>query len=212
MATRTHYSKSYLSLVESDQRTPTDAVVGAYERVLGVGGLNNVDRRDFLTLAGVVAANAGLAIELTASLAGNDPIPLTAVQTTHGTDLAVASLVDRRSVIHLRRWLENGDDPVLRVNAAGILAKVPGQAEAARVTAALRRDDGIRARYLTAVIARVCGVAWPLAAQLAGNAGSFPQPRLAAQRFAQETVNGRDAGARWCSSFILQALSPVIGR
>ena len=44
MAARTHYSKSYLSLVESGRRAATDDVVGAYERVLGIGGLDEVDR------------------------------------------------------------------------------------------------------------------------------------------------------------------------
>ncbi len=50
MAARTHYSKSYLSLVESGRRAATDDVVGAYERVLGIGGLDEVDRRDFWRL------------------------------------------------------------------------------------------------------------------------------------------------------------------
>jgi hypothetical protein len=133
-------------------------------------------------LAGVVAANAALAGELTASLAGNDPVPLTAVQTSHGTDLAVASLTDRGTVTYLRRWLDDGDDPVLRVNAAGIMAKLPGQYEASRVAAALRRDKAVRSRYMTAVISRICGVDWLSAAHLAASPTAFPQPGLAAQQ------------------------------
>ena len=101
---------------------------------------------------------------------------------------------------------------VLRVNAAGILAKVPGPAEAVYVAAALDRDLDVRSRYMTAVIARVCGLDWPVAAQLAANPAGFPQPVLVAQRFAREAISDRDAGARWCAAAMLQALSPMIGR
>ncbi len=94
------------------------------------------------------------------------------------------------------------------MNAAGILAKVPGQAEAAYVTAALDQDPDIRSRYMTAVIARVCGLDWPVAAQLAANPAGFPQAVLVTQRFASEALSDRDAGARWCAAAMLQALSP----
>lgn len=213
MATRTHYSKPYLSMVETGKRPATTDVVKAYERVLGIGQLGDeVNRRDFFKVASLVAGNAKMAGELAASIAGNDPGPFATVQTTHGTDLAVATLADGGTVAHLRRWLDNGDSPVLRVNAAGILAKVPGQVEASRVTAALTRDPDIRHRYMTAVVARVCGLEWPVAAQFIDNPAAFPQPVLVAQRFAREAVSDRDAGARWCAAAMLQALSPMIGR
>jgi transcriptional regulator with XRE-family HTH domain len=213
MATRTHYSKAYLSMVETGKRAATPDVVKAYERVLGIGQLgDDVNRRDFFRAASIIAGNTKIAAELTASIAGNDPGPLAVVQTTHGTDLAIATLADRGTVAHLRRWLDNGDNPVLRVNAAGILAKVTGQAEASHVTAALGRDPDVRHRYMTAVVARVCGLNWSVAAQLADNPAAFPQPVLVAQRFAREAVSDRDAGARWCAAAMLQTLSPMIGR
>lgn len=213
MATRTHYSKPYLSMVETGKRAATTDVIKAYERVLGIGQLGeNVNRRSFFKVAGLVAGNAKIAAELAASIAGNDPGPLAAVQTTHGTDLAIATLADRGAVAHLRRWLDDGDSAVLRVNAAGILAKVPGQVEARRVTTALNRDAEVRDRYMTAVVARVCGLEWSVAADFAHNPSGFPHPILVAQRFAREAVSDRDAGARWCAAAMLQALSPIIGR
>src|SRR5262249_43940710 len=109
MAARTHYSKCYLSMVETGQRAPTSEVVRAYERVLGIGQLGDeVNRRGFFNLSRLVAANATVATELTASIAGNDPGPLAVVQTTHGIDLAIATLADRGTVTHLRQWLDNG--------------------------------------------------------------------------------------------------------
>jgi transcriptional regulator with XRE-family HTH domain len=213
MATRTHYSKSYLSMVETSKRAATTDVVKAYERVLGIGQLgDNVNRRGFFEVSSLVSENTKLATELAASIAGNDPGPLATVHTTHGTDLAIATLADRGTVAHLRRWLDDGDDPVLRVNAAGILAKVPGQLEASHVIAALGRDPDVRSRYMTAVVARVCGLGWPVAAQLTENSAGFPQPVLVAQRFAREASSDRDVGARWCAAAMLQALSPMMGR
>ncbi|MBV8542844.1 MAG: helix-turn-helix transcriptional regulator [Pseudonocardiales bacterium] len=210
MAARTHYSKPYLSMVETGKRTATTGVVTAYERVLGIGQLgDDVDR---FKVASLVAENTALATELAAGIAGNDPGPLATVQTTHGTDLVIATLVDRGAVARLRRWLDDGDDPVLRVNAAGILAKVPGQFEASHVTAVLGRDPDVRSRYMTAVVARVCGLDWPVAAHFAENPVGFPQPVLVAQRFAREAVSDRDVGARWCAAAMLKALSSVIGR
>ncbi|MGH3718193.1 MAG: helix-turn-helix domain-containing protein [Pseudonocardiaceae bacterium] len=213
MATRTHYSKPYLSMVETGKRAATTGVVKAYERVLGIGQLGGgVNRRDFFKLPSLAAGNAQVVTELAASIAGNDPGPLAAVQTTHGTDLVLATLADRGTAAHLRRWLDDGDNPVLRVNAAGILAKVPGQFEATLVIAALGRDPDVRSRYMTAVVARVCGLDWPVAAQLAENPADFPQPVLVAQRFAREALSDCDAGARWCAAAMLQALSPMMGR
>jgi transcriptional regulator with XRE-family HTH domain len=162
--------------------------------------------------AASVAGNAEVLTELAASVAGNDPGPLATVQTTHQVDMAVAALADHRAIIYLRRWLDDGRDSVLRVNAAGILAKLPGQGEASRVADALSRDGEVRDRYMTAVVARVCGIDWPTASGLVREPSMFPRPALVAGRFAHEAVSSRDVGARWCSAAMLQALSPMIGR
>jgi transcriptional regulator with XRE-family HTH domain len=162
--------------------------------------------------AGSVAGDANVVTELAASVAGNDPGPLATVQTTHHVDMAVAALADHRAISYLRRWLDDGHDSVLRVNAAGILAKLPGQGDASRVADALSRDGEVRDRYMTAVVARVCDVDWPTASGLIQEPSMFPRPALVAGRFAHEAVSSRDAGARWCSAAMLQALSPMIGR
>jgi transcriptional regulator with XRE-family HTH domain len=109
MATRTHYSKPYLSMVETGKRAATTDVISAYERVLGIGQLGDeVNRRDFFKVTGLVAGNAKVAADLAASVACNDPSPLATVQTTHGTDLAIVALADHGMVAHLRRWLDAG--------------------------------------------------------------------------------------------------------
>lgn len=162
--------------------------------------------------AASVADNANVVTELAASVAGNDPGPLATVQTSHHVDMAVAALADHRAISYLRRWLDDGGDSVLRVNAAGILAKLPGQGEASRVADALSRDGEVRDRYMTAVVARVCGVDWPTASGLIREPSMFTRPALVAGRFVHEAVSSPDAGARWCSAAMLQSLSPMIGR
>lgn len=213
MAARTHYTKPYLSLVETGKRRATADVVDAYERVLGIGQLgDDVNRRDFLSVTGLVIATTKVVTELAASVAGNDPGPLATVQTTNQVDSALAAYVDQGTVNHLRKWLDDGSDSVLRVNAAGILAKLPGQVDAGRVVAALDRDTEMRDRYMTTVVARVCGLDWPTAARMVREPSSFPHPVLAAGRLAREAVEARDVGARWCSAAMLQTLSPTLGR
>jgi hypothetical protein len=66
-------------------------------------------------------------------------------------------------------------------------------------------------RYVTAVIARVCGITWANAALIAAGQEMFSKPRTAAQLLIKEVVNPRDAGARWCSAAVLQTLAPRLG-
>ena len=164
-------------------------------------------------LTALVATHGKAVSEVTACIAGGDFGSLATVQTTHSTDLAITSMIDRPSTVKLRHWMHGGADPVLRVNAAGILAKVPGQDPADEVTKALAHDPETRHLYMTAVTSRVCGLDWTAARRLAKNPRSMPQkaPFLAA-RFAEEVTNSSDAGARWCSAVMLRDLSPLLGR
>lgn len=150
--------------------------------------------------------------EMLASVAGNDDGPLATVQTTHGTDLVIASLADPGSAKYLRRWMSNGSSATLRVNAAGILAKMPGQSPAAEVARVLAYDTEAQHLYKTAVLARVGALEWTDAATLAADplAAGTRAPFLAS-RLATETLNPRDAGARWCSAALLQDLTPLLG-
>jgi hypothetical protein len=109
--------------------------------------------------------------------------------------------------------MADGTDPVLRVNAAGILAKVPGQGPAREVATVLAGDDETRRLYLTAVLSRVCVLDWQTAGRLAADpmAVSPGKAAFVAARLAGEVLNPRDAGARWCSAALLRDLSPLLG-
>lgn len=173
---------------------------------------DRVNRREFLSLAVLTAAHGKVATEVLSSVAGRDAGPLATVQTTHGTDLVIAALADRSSQRCLRRWMADGDHPVLRVNAAGILAKLPGQDAAADVVRVLIHDGELRRLYTTAVLSRTCMLDWPAATRLADVPSSAPASQVSflASRLANEALNPRDAGARWCSATMLRELSPML--
>lgn len=120
-------------------------------------------------------------------------------------------MVEPAAKTKLSRWMLDGADPVLRVNAAGILAKLPSQDNARQVASVLAHDDQVRHLYTTAVISRVCSTDWKSASRLALAPTAHPKPAWAARKFAAEALNPRDAGARWCAALMLRDLSPALG-
>src|SRR6185312_8150600 len=94
----------------------------------------------------------------------------------------------RRSVLvrmtdtgeHLETVRISNDPEYLRavMARAGEAPEVVLEAMASQVAAALGQDAEVRGRYMTAVVARVCGLDWSIAAQLSRNPAGFPQPAL----------------------------------
>ena len=174
--------------------------------------LSRVNRRSFLGLSAMIAVHGTVAKDLVASIAGGDADTLAKIQTTHQTDIVTAAFADKPSIARLRQWADGGEHAILRVNAVGILAKLPRSDYAGRIAEALSHDDEMRGLYLTAVTGRVCAVDWAVAESITTSPHAHVKdaPYLAA-RFAQEAVNPRDVGARWCSSHMLRELSPLLG-
>jgi hypothetical protein len=69
----------------------------------------------------------------------------------------------------LAKWTRRGS-PILRVNAAGILAKVGSPTMDNDVVQALKVDREARELNLTAVVARVLRMPWDDAGQVANSA------------------------------------------
>lgn len=206
---------------ETGKVIPGKHWIGHLSRVLGAphaqlaaeATLDRVNRRAFLGLSTLALSHGPLASEMAASIAARDPGPLAHVQTTHGADIVTASLTDKTAVTNLRGWMLSGDVPILRVNAAGILAKLPGQGQADQVARVLAHDEEVRHLYMTAVTSRVCAVDWTTAGRIASQPATYGhRAGFLATRFAKEALNPQDSGARWCSSVMLRELSPMIGR
>jgi hypothetical protein len=150
-----------------------------------------VKRRDFVRLSGIAAGAmvVGRVTDQTShdmftSIASGDAETLRLTQTPHATDLTIADLSaqDKGTIRHLAHWMDDGSSDVLRVNAAGILAKMKNIDYADLVALTLCRDKEVRSRYLTAFTARV---------------------GQDAKSVARELKNMQDSGARWCAAFIL---------
>lgn len=153
-------------------------------------------------------------------IAADDGHLLATAQTSHDTDYVIREFVSRQPacVGTLTGWMSTAASPLLRVNSAGILAKL-GTADAANtVITALRRDGDTRRLYLTAVVQRVLSTSWKEAARLAAGvegdahapAGQL-SPDLAghlAARFGEEVANPRDGAARWCAVTMLAQVQP----
>jgi hypothetical protein len=188
-------TREYVSRWEHGRKVPGPFWIGHLATVFQVPRWvleGHVRRRDMLRLTGAAAlgAMAGVAAgsadsqELFASIAAGDPKPLAHIQTSHATDLTLGRLAaaDRPVLWRLARWADDGDSDVLRVNAAGVLAKTSDLDFAGLPAAVLGRDQDVRTRYLRAMMARV----GPDTKQLAA-----------------EALNPADSGARWCAGWLL---------
>lgn len=146
------------------------------------------------TVGGATAkAAAATCTDLYSSIACGDDGPLATVQTAHQTDMMLAGMIssDRPVLMRLARWADDGGSDVLRVNAAGILAKTRLAEPSDLAVAVLRRDADVRHRYLWAVSRRV---------------------GADTERLITELANKSDAGARWCSAWLLSQRPRPAGR
>ena len=217
MAQRTGYSRSYLGNVEKGVREVTPALIRAYERALG----DDVNRRVLLlgmvsaVTAAAVPDMAGssvavpdvaapeVAIDVMRDIAAERTRLLSTVQTTHDTDRAIARLAakDLGSIASLHRWMVRGSE-ILRVNSAGILAKVGAPSVDDTVIRSLILDGEARDLYLTAVVSRVLGLPWDEATRMARHGLALEDPQHI-DLVAAEAMNPTDSGARWCSVVLL---------
>ncbi|MDG4805114.1 helix-turn-helix transcriptional regulator [Micromonospora sp. WMMD980] len=140
---------------------------------------------------------------------------LATAQTSHATDLVISRLVageedTRRGLVLLMR---RGATAVLRVNAAGILAKVGAAELDDGAISVIRADQDARHLYVTAVASRVLKVPWEQAAHLSAmsesqrngwESGVSGDTRSRASRLlTDELMNSRDAAARWCAALLV---------
>ncbi|MEV8440158.1 SIR2 family protein [Actinosynnema sp. NPDC051121] len=149
-----------------------------------------------------------------------DSTLLAQAQTSHETDQFIKDFLiqEPEHVPTLVEWMRSGEDELLRVNAAGVLAKVGDPATTDQVIAALEVDDATRDLYLTAVLFRVLEIQWDAASRLAarGDATFAGVARLPAdqlpkvvERFCAELHNHRDGVARWFSAGLLARVRDV---
>jgi transcriptional regulator with XRE-family HTH domain len=149
---------------------------------------------------------------------GNGKLFATA-QTTHDTDLVIREFVLRNqsSVRILAQWMKRAPNTVLRVNSAGVLAKLESARLNDDVVRTLKTDPDTRQLYLTAVASRVLDLPWAEAAAFSVNVEQghdwrgedTARVRHFADRLATELTNPHDGAARWCGVVLLDKLRGV---
>lgn len=158
-----------------------------------------------------------IAQTLSSDIALNETDRFATVQTSHSTDKVIREFVssDQQYEQRLKSWMETSGDPVLRVNCAGVLAKIQQSDSAENALHRLTRDSQARSLYLTAVANRVLHLDWVPAQRIASAAnhgrslaGLLTQDKLPEvfTSLSNELHNPNDAGARWCSVMLLSAL------
>jgi transcriptional regulator with XRE-family HTH domain len=160
-------------------------------------------------LVDVLVAN-----RVSGDIAGGSGHLLATAQTTHATDLALGAMAanDNGARRALAVWSRQGATAVLRVNAAGVLAKIGAPDLGDAAITAIRLDPDARHLYLTAVASRVLGTSWEQADQFVAGVDRpevLGTPRAegddawTTERLAAELGNRRDHAARWCSTVLL---------
>jgi hypothetical protein len=128
-----------------------------------------VQRRHLLMAAAsmVTVGVPDVAVDVVRDIAAERHRLLSTVQTSHETDRMIGSLVahDRPCIASMANRLRKGS-PVLRVNSAGILAKLGAPVIDDDVIVALKKDDEARGLYLRAVVSRVLRLPWDEAGHL----------------------------------------------
>ncbi len=147
-------------------------------------------------------------------IAGGSSHLLATAQTTHATDLALGAMAanDNAARRALAVWSRQGATAVLRVNAAGVLAKIGASDLGDAAITAIRLDQDARHLYLTAVASRVLDAPWDQAHQFVADLErrelllkqrAEGTEAWGTQRLAAELGNQRDHAARWCSAVLL---------
>ena len=189
-------TREYVSRWEHGKKTPGPYWIGHLAAVFQVPRWTLeecVKRRDMLRLTGAAAAIAAIGggrtlppntEDMFSSIAGGDAGPLTQIQTSYATDMALGRMAaaDRPVMWRLARWADDGDTDILRVNAAGILGKAASADFSGMPAAVMLRDRDVRGRWLRALVGRV-----------GTDTG----------RLSTEVLNPADSGARWCAGWLL---------
>lgn len=215
MSREVHYSKGFLSLVETGDRAATADVVTAYERVLGgpiLLGDNDMWRKEIRKAGILVVRGRKDVSELAASLAGGDAGPLLKTATAHWTDVALAARTDAGAARNLRRWMTDGETSTLRTNALSVIAKLPGRENADLVVRVLENDPRVRVLCLASVVSRMLQYDWDTSLQIAKDPTTAPNPKRLAKAMLKEAVNPRDTESRWCGATVLRDLAPVLAK
>lgn len=211
MARITCYSKAYLGNVETGKRPATVDIVKAYEAELGPIGDDMLRRRD-ITHPRVLKAGRPTLTELARSIDNGEPGPLANQPTSRAVDFFLASKIGTSGAGHLRDWVRSGRTSTLRANALAVLSKMSRASDTPLIIECLESDERLRFLSLASEVSKLTQWDWDTSKAVARDPQTAPQPRKLAKALTKEALLDSDAESRWCGSYLLKELVPVLGR
>jgi len=211
MSERVHYSKPYLSQVETGKRTVTVDIVRAYEKELGPIGDDMLRRRD-ITHPRVLKAGRPTLTQLARSIDNGEPGALRNTPTSRAVDFFLAAKLGPAGTAHLREWVRTGETSTLRANALAVLSKMSITADIPLIIECLENDEKVRFLSLASEVSKLMRWDWDTCKNVAQKPSATPQPRKLAKALTKEALLDSDAESRWCGSHLLKELVPVLGR
>lgn len=211
MSRITSYSKAYLGNVETGRRPVTIDIIRAYEAELGPIGDDMLRRRD-ITHPRVLKAGRPTLTELARSIENGEPGAMAEQPTSRAVDFFLAAKIGRPGADHLRDWMRTGRTSTLRANALAVLSKMSRKADTALIIECLETDDRVRFLSLASEVSKLTQWDWDTSKAVARDPQSAPQPRKLAKALTKEALLDSDAESRWCGSYLLKELVPVLGR
>lgn len=211
MSRATSYSKAYLGNVETGRRPVTVDIVKAYEKELGPIGDDMLRRRD-ITHPRVLKAGRPTLTELARSIDSGRPGAIAEQPTSRAVDFFLAAKIGASGSDHLRDWMRTGRTSTLRANALAVLSKMSHRTDTELIIECLETDDRVRFLSLASEVSKLMQWDWDTSRAIARNPKIAPQPRKLARALTKEALLESDAESRWCGSYLLKELVPVLGR
>lgn len=211
MARLTNFSKSYLGLVETGRRSATTEIVRAYANELGPIGDEDMLRRD-ITHPRILKVGKRMLTELAASIKQGEPGDLATTPTSRTADFFLAAKLDGTGADYLRQWMTDGSTATLRTNSLAVLSKMSLPSDIEPIIHALENDERVQHLSLASEVSKLTQWDWDTSNTVARDASKAPDPRKLAKALTKEAVNSKDAQCRWCGSYMLRELAPVLGR
>jgi hypothetical protein len=146
------------------------------------------------------------------SVESGNPGTLVDTPTSFAADELLGTRVTPEGVTHLRRWMREGKTSTLRVNALSILARRGDKADAPAIIEILESDERVRRLSLASSISRLMQYDWATCMGIVRAPATAPDPVVLAKRLAKDAVDVKHAEARWCGSYLLMKLAPVLGK
>lgn len=211
MAALTHFSKSYLGLVETSRRSATVELVQSYERELGPIGDDMLRRKD-ITHPRTMKLDRPTLTELAQSIDGGVPAALENTPTSRNVDFFLASKLGKAGTDYLREWSRTGRTATLRTNAIAVLSKMAHQEDTDLIVDVLESDEKVQRLSLASEVSKLMQHDWDTCLTVATEPTQAPDPRRLAKALSKEALLDNDAESRWCGAHLLTGLVPVLGK